>query len=142
MNEQVKISTGFKTYDICNQNGKLLCQISFNPHDTNIIDRHKKVLEELDKLKKNVAANMSKKMTVEYLKEIEDIIYKQIDYLINAEVSSELFSIMGAFSITPNGNLFVEEILDMIGGIIESETGKRVKKIKTKIQKHTSKYHN
>ena len=37
MGNVIKINDGFKTYDIQNQDGKLLGQFSFNPADTNII---------------------------------------------------------------------------------------------------------
>lgn len=142
MSEQIKVKSNVKTYNIVNHDEKLLCQISFNPFDTNIVHRHKKVQEELQILKENAAAKKGNKTSWEYMKEIEAEISKQIDYLLDANVASALFSIMGAFSIMPDGRLWVEEVLDMIGSIIENETGTRIKKVRTKVQRYTKKYHN
>ena len=41
MGNVIKINDGFKTYDIVNQDNKLLGQFSFNPSDTNIIKRYR-----------------------------------------------------------------------------------------------------
>ena len=57
MSEQIKISDGFKTYDIVNQDGKLLGQFSFNPSDVNIVHRHAEVVKSLQ----NIAQEMETK---------------------------------------------------------------------------------
>lgn len=141
MGNVIKINDGFKTYDIVNQDNKLLGQFSFNPSDTNIIHRHSEVVEALEKLESEISSKTEEKSLDEAFKEIEAVVYEKINYLLDADVAETFFSIMGPFSPLASGQFFIETVLDAIGQAISAETGARVKKIHSKIQKHTSKYH-
>lgn len=141
MGNKVKINDGYKTYDIVNQDDKVLGQFSFNPSDTNIIHRHAEVVEALEKLEMEISAKTEEKSLNEAFKEIEAVVYEKINYLLDADVADKFFSIMGPFSPLESGQFFIETVLDAIGQAISAETGERVKKINSKIQKHTSKYH-
>ncbi len=141
MGNVIKINDGNKTYDIVNQDNKLLGQFSFNPSDTNIIHRHAEVVEALEKLEMDISAKAEEKSLDEAFKEIEQIVYEKINYLLDADVAEKFFSIMGPFSPLASGQFFIETVLDAIGQAISAETGARVKKINSKIQKHTAKYH-
>lgn len=140
MGNVIKINDGYKTYDIVNQDDKLLGQFSFNPSDTNIVHRHAEVVEALEKLELSISSSGEKNLD-ESLKEIESVIYEKINYLLDADVADKFFKIMGPLSPLANGQLFIESVLDAIGQAINIETGERVRKINSKIQKHTSKYH-
>lgn len=136
----IKINDGVKVYDIVNQDGKLLGSFSFNPSDTNILKRHAEVVADLENL--NLDEHLSKEMTTEEVyARLEAIVHEKLNYLLNADVADDFFSIMGAFSPLASGQFFVESVFDAIGQAIQAETGERVKKINNKIQKHTSKYH-
>lgn len=141
MGNVIRINDGYKTYDIVNQDGKLLGQFSFNPSDTNIIHRHAEVVEALEKLEMEISAKEEEKSLDKAFKEIEAVVYEKINYLLNADVADNFFSIMGPFSPLASGQYFIESVIDAIGQAISAETGVRVKKINSKIQKHTSKYH-
>ena len=78
---------------------------------------------------------------VDIVKEMEEKLNKQIDYLFNSNVSQSFFSITSPFTVLANGEFFVENVLNAIGKLIEAETGKRFEKVQTKIGKYTSKYH-
>ena len=136
MENKIVIDDGFKTYDIENQDGKLLGQFSFNPSDTNIVHRHAEVVEALEKLEIPDGQDL-----VSTLGEIEKVLYEKINYLLDSDVAESFFSIMGPLSPLANGQFFIETVLDAIGQAIQAETGERVKKINGKIKKHTSKYH-
>lgn len=138
MGNKIVIDDGYKTYDIENQDGKLLGQFSFNPSDTNIVHRYAEVLEALGKIE--FPENADEKLE-ETLEEVEKTIYEKINYLLDADVAGNFFSIMGPLSPLANGQFFIESVLDAIGQAIQKETGERVNKIKGKIKKHTSKYH-
>lgn len=140
MGNVIKINDGYKTYDIVNQDDKLLGQFSFNPSDTNIIHRHAEVVEALEKLELNISKEENKSIN-EAFKEMEDIVYEKFNYLLDSDVADTFFSIMGPFSPLADGTFFIETVLDAIGQAISAETGERVKKINSKIRKHTSKYH-
>ena len=141
MGNVIKINDGYKTYDIVNQDDKLLGQFSFNPSDTGIIHRHAEVVESLEELEMSISSNDGKKSLDEALKEVEAVIYDKINYLLDADVAESFFSIMGPLSPLASGQYYIESVLDAIGQAIQAETGERVKKINRKISKHTSKYH-
>lgn len=141
MGNVIKINDGYKTYDIVNQDNKLLGSFSFNPSDTNIIHRHAEVVEALEKLKLDISAKKDETSLDEAFKAVEAVVYEKINYLLNADVAENFFSIMGPFSPLASGQYFIESVIDAIGQAISAETGARVKKINSKIQKHTSKYH-
>ena len=77
----------------------------------------------------------------ETLRDVEKVIYEKINYLLDADVAESFFSIMGPLSPLASGQFFVESVIDAIGQAIQIEIGERVKKVKSKIRKHTSKYH-
>ena len=141
MGNVIKIDDGFKTYDIVNQDNKLLGSFSFNPSDTNIIHRHAEVVEALEKLELDISAKKDETSLDEAFKAVETVVYEKINYLLNADVAENFFSIMGPFSPLASGQYFIESVIDAIGQAINAETGARVKKINSKIQKHTYKYH-
>lgn len=141
MGNVIKINDGYKTYDIVNQDDKLLGSFSFNPSDTNIIHRHAEVVEALEKLELDISAKKDETSLDEAFKAVEAVVYEKINYLLNADVAENFFSIMGPFSPLASGQYFIESVIDAIGQAISAETGARVKKINSKIQKHTSKYH-
>lgn len=132
----IVVDDGLKTYTIENKNGKVLGEFSFNPSDTNIIRRYEEVVESLEKL-----SFESSEETEENLKKMEDFTAEQIDYLFNADVAKNFFSVMGAFTPLASGKYYIETVLEVIGQAISAETGERVKKINTSIRKHTGKYH-
>ena len=141
MGKVITIDDGLKTYDIQNKEGKLLGQFSFNPSDTNIIHRHAEVVEALEKLELDISSTEDKASLDEAFKAVESVVYEKIDYLFNAPVAKDFFCIMGPFSPLASGQYFIESVIDAIGQAISAETGARVKKINSKIRKHTSKYH-
>lgn len=141
MGNVIKINDGYKTYDIVNQDDKLLGSFSFNPSDTNIIHRYAEVVEALEKLELDISAKKDETSLDEAFKAVEAVVYEKINYLLNADVAENFFSIMGPFSPLACGQYFIESVIDAIGQAISAETGARVKKINSKIQKHTSKYH-
>lgn len=141
MANRIIIDDGFKTYEIANKEGKVLGAFSFNPSDTNIIKRHAEVVAELEKLEMQKPEGEAEEKWEDAIQEMEKIVFEKINYLLNAEVSKDFFAIMGPFSPLASGQYFVESAIDAIGQAIQAETGARVKKINSKIKKHTSKYH-
>lgn len=141
MAERIIIDDGLKTYEIANKEGKVFGTFSFNPSDTNIIKRHAEVVAALEKLEMQKPEGETEEKWEDTMQEMEKIVFEKIDYLLNAEVSKDFFSIMGPFSPLASGQYFVESVIDAIGQAIQAETGARVKKIASKVKKHTSKYH-
>ena len=140
MANKIIINDGLKTYDIENQDGKLLGQFSFNPSDTNIIHRYNDVVKSLEEFAKQIDKKEEAEIE-DILNEVEPLIFEKIDFLLNANISEKFFSIMGPFSPLESGKYYIESVIDAIGQAIQQETGKRVEKMNGKIRKHTSKYH-
>lgn len=140
MSEQIKVSNGTKTYDLVDENGKVLGQLTFNPSDTKIMERHAEVMRQLQKMKEDFAKSVRKSTIMEDLEEIDKIVYEKIDYLLNADVSKTLFSVMGPFSLLENGQFYVEHVLDVLGKVIKKDGNAKAKKINEKIKKYTAKY--
>ena len=136
----------YEEIKIKDHTGKVLSQFSFNPSDANIIERYDRFVEGFDELSKEIMeyerkdnkdAEDSKKM----LHSINENINSSVDYLLNAEVSENIFSVMGALSPLPSGDYYLTFIIDQIGKKIENATGARMKQIDMKVKKYTSKYH-
>ena len=142
MSEQIKIDSGLQTYDVVDKDGSLFCQITFNPSDTGIAERYEEVKRRLFMLKNDFSKKAKKKSIVEQLNELDAIVYEQIDYLLDANVSESIFSIMGPFSPLSSGQFFFENVLAAISQIIQSESGQNVEKVREKVSKYTKKYHN
>lgn len=150
MSNQIIIDDGFKTYELINKEKKVLGVIAFNPSDVNITHRYKKVVQELENMDvdtkkkaktEDATAEETTESIIEAVDEMDKIAYEKMDYLMNAPVSETLFSVMGPYSLMASGRYFIEYIMEVIANIIYKETGARVKKMKQRIQKHTSKYH-
>lgn len=142
MNEQITITSGLKTYDLVNEKKELLGQITFNPSDMNIVNRHQEVIKSLNELKKELSNKSENKSAYEQIEELDNIVYEKFDYLFGAKVSDVIFSIMGPFSVLESGQLFFEHVLNAISAVIEADANKKAKKALSKIKKYTQKYHN
>ena len=127
---------------------EVLATFSFNPSDANIVYRYDNFVAELEDLVKKIAEyekeneNKSKHEKAKAMLEaIDNEIHEKIDTLVNAKVSKDIFSVMGALTPMPNGEYYFTFMVENIGRIINEKTGQRVKKMEMKIKKHTAKYH-
>lgn len=140
MGNVVRVSNGLKTYDIADQDDNILGSFSFNPSDTGIVKRYNAAIEKFRTVFEEIKG-MDNPDAVEVLEKLDEKAYELIDGIFNASIAKNFFSIMGPFSPLENGNFFIEDVIDAIGQAFEAETGERVKKVNSKIQKHTKKYH-
>ena len=141
MGNVIKINDGFKTYDIVNQDNKLIGQFSFNPSDTNIIKRYNDAIEQFEKVFDEFKGMEEDAGTEEIIVKLDEKTYELIDSIFNSDVASNFFRIMGPFSPLASGQFYVATVIEAIGQALEAEIGERVKKMRSKIDKHTSKYH-
>lgn len=114
--------------------------LRLNVSDLGIIDRfekgYAKLQEEVEAITKIPVddENLSEKM-----KEIDNVMRKQIDYIFDSNVS-EVCAGDGTMYDPRNGVLRFEHILDTLLGLYEKNIQDEYKKVKTRIQKHTEKY--
>lgn len=65
---------------------------------------------------------------------------EKIDLLFGAPVSESFFKITSPFTVLESGETFAEQIITVIGGIIEKELDAREKAQQKRIKKYTDKY--
>lgn len=137
------IEDGLTTYDIANKAGKVYGRFSFNPSDMGILRRYQDVVKSLEEMDFNSFLSKDKdgELNIEAFVELEDIVCEKFNYLFGEDVSKEFFAVMSPLSPLPSGQLYLASALNAVGQAIEKETGARVKKMNTIINKHTSKYH-
>lgn len=130
------IDDGTLVYEIKNKAGQLLGEICFNPSDTNIVNRYKKFQQFFENIKEEDYPK-----TDEGFEKLQNDIVEQFDYLLRTDAKGKLFSICGAATPLPNGELFFESVANSVAALIEKEMGVRMKKMQSRVNKYTEKYH-
>lgn len=131
----IVIDDGSKVYNIKNKNGKMLGRFEFRPSDTNIINRYEEVVDFFNNF------SMPEEKTGSLIKEAENQIVEKMSYLIGGNAEEAFFSILGPFSALASGELFVENVLNAVSGVIERELSVRTKKVQRRMNKYVAKYH-
>lgn len=131
---QLSVDTGAIVVDI-NDRGEIIGRIRFNPNDLDIARRYESVVSSLEKV------SVPEKASMEDVFKVTDEIKRQMDYLLNANVSEEIFAKCNPLTLTASGDFYVENVMEGIAGLIEKTTNQRVEKKRAKIQKATAKYH-
>lgn len=137
MAERIKINDGTKTYEIVNQDDEIIGTFTFNPSDTNIIKRYDAVVDELQTYAQE-AENGT--FTSERLTEVQDRIVAMMDELTGADTAKAFFTRCGALSPMANGNLYIQNVLEGIGAVIEHETKLRIKRMDAQADKYLKQY--
>lgn len=115
--------------------GDIIGQFRFNPADLDIVKRYKSVINAMNSIE------LSENPSDEEIFAATDEIKKQFDYLLNYNVSDEIFKKANPLTPVANGDFYCENVLEGIRGIIEKKTEERLEKKTAKIQKATAKYH-
>ena len=76
----------------------------------------------------------------EILPELEKEAGEKIDLLFGAPVSEKFFKITSPFTVLESGETFAEQIITVIGGIIEKELEAREKAQQERVRKYIAKY--
>lgn len=128
------VDTGAQIINI-DDKGEIIGQFRFNPADLDIVKRYTKVVDALN------ALHLPAELTEDDFFAATDEIKKQFDYLLNYNVSDELFAKCNPLTPITNGDFYCENVLEGIAGIIENVMKQRIEKKRAKIQRATSKYH-
>lgn len=138
MAKQIKTAVEAEEYEFLDASGKPLFTISFHASDIAIIHRYDEVVAYLNKL--DTSTLQTAESTSEELARIENELAEQLDKMFNANISEAIYSVMSPFTPLASGKLYIEEIIEKIGGLIEAETGARLKKVQSRMSKYTAKY--
>lgn len=134
MGNKIVIDTADKEYSFYNKRDEHLFDIILNPADLDIVKRYDTVVDTLNNLD-------IKDDDVDAFYKADVMMKEQIDYLLNAPLSGKVFAQCNPFSPLESGKLFVEEVLEAVASVIEKEMNVRTKKVNSRIQKYTAKYH-
>ena len=115
--EKVVDQTGAKTYQIADQDGNDLGVFRFIPSDAGILKRYKEAAAFFAGINDRIKG----KDFEEILPELEKEAGEKIDLLFGAPVSEKFFKITSPFTVLESGETFAEQIITVIGGIIEKE---------------------
>lgn len=132
---KIVIDTGSVVFDIEDAKGRILGQLEFIPTDSDIIRRYKEVVEKFNSMK------IGENPTEDDILSFSDTVKEQVNYLLNYDVSSSIFSICGPLTVVTSGDFFFENVMDAVATAIESVMKQRVEKKMEKVRRATAKYH-
>lgn len=143
-NIQVKIESPVKYYDFVDQHGDLMATFRFVPSDLDIFDRHKEVYQEFEKMqdelkKLSESGEISDDAAIEIKNKYATSLKEKFNYLFNADTSG-FFAVASPFTPLDNGEPWAVVILKNVLQIIEKETGKNFKEMKSNADKYTKRY--
>lgn len=130
----LKVDTGSVLINI-DDKGEIIGSFRFNPNDLDILNRYNHVVSVLENI------SVPEDYSQEDFFKITDKIKEQFDYLLNYNVSDEIFKKCNPLTLTESGDFYAENVIEGVTGLIESITNERIKKKKAKINKATAKYH-
>lgn len=136
MAKQIQTSVKQAEYEFLDSDGGILFTLRFNP-DLDIARRYEKTVDFLNNIfdgqdEKDVDAFFAK----------SDELKEQLNEMFGSDISTPIFSVMNPFTPLENGKFYVEEIIEKLGQIVESELDVRVKRVQSRQSKYTAKYHN
>lgn len=136
-NKTIQISTGLQTVDIVNEQGQKIGEFSFNPTDSNILNRYKETAAWFESIKFPTNEDGDRLTQVS---EFCDEISKRIDYIFGTATSSSLFGACGPLTILPNGEFFFEDVLKSVGAFVGEVIQERANEVQARVKKATAKY--
>lgn len=133
---ELKIDTGSVLIPIIDEkDDEVIGKFKFNPNDLDIVSRYQSVVEKLESIK--MPENEDPGAYIAVSNQVKEL----MDYLLNYNVSEDIFAKCNPFTLTSNGNFFIENVIEGIANIIEKAADVRLKKKKAKIAKATKGYH-
>lgn len=139
MAKQIRTDVTVEEYEFVDANGKHLFTISFQPTDVGIVKRYEKVADYLNNLSPKAFGSDGEDEAVA-LEVAEKELAERINQMFNSDIATPIFAVMSPFTPLASGKLYVEEIMEKIGVLIESEMNVRLKKVQSRMQKYTAKY--
>ena len=139
---RLQINTGTKSYEIEDENGKLLGTIIIYPNDFNlgkrVKDAEKKILALVESAE--LIANDESKSNEDVANDIYDLdckIKEQLDYMFNNNVSETVFKGLNCLNLN-KGKYFIERFIEMIVPVITKELEASAKASNNRIDKYSS----
>ena len=134
--QELNFGDGLATYTV---NGK--CEVSFNPTDSNFVERLYLAFEDLDKKQEGYKTQIEK-LIFEFTRERDKEMREIIDSVFGAHIADDLFGGMNVYALAegvPVWCNFMLAVMDEIDNTFSREqkfTNPRIKKYLDKVQKH------
>lgn len=144
-NITINIESPVKYYDFKDQHGDLLATFRFVPSDLDVFDRHKKVLQTLERIQEELntileqGEDHSEEELLSMKNKYADELKKSFDYLFSSDTSG-FFAIASPFTPLSNGESWAYVILESVMKIITETTGKNIETMKNNSAKYTDSY--
>lgn len=135
--KQIKTNVKAAEYEFLDADGKILFTIRFNT-DLDIARRYNRTVEFLNRMFSDIEKDDKKS---DAFFEKCDELKEKLNELFNSDIATPIFSIMNPFSPLESGKLYIEEIMEKLGDIVEAEFDTRVKRVQSRQNKYTAKYH-
>lgn len=135
--KQIQTNVKAAEYEFLDADGNILFKIRFNP-DLDIARRYNKTVDFLNKMFANIG-NDEKSADVFFDK--CDELREELNELFNCDIATPIFSVMNPFTPLESGKFYIEEIMEKLGDIVEAEFDTRVKRVQSRQNKYTAKYH-
>lgn len=127
MSAEYIIDDGKKEIPVKNKLGEVLAVLRFRTTDINIVDRAKKAqskindaVKALNNVKIKSDGTAESDLDTELLNRAEAEVRKQINYIFNDDVCSDLFKVSNPFSPV-GGRFFAENVIELLVNIINHE---------------------
>lgn len=135
--KQIKTNVKASEYEFLDADGNILFTIRFNP-DLDIARRYNKTVDFLNKMFANI--EQDEKNADVFFDKCDKLRY-ELNELFNCDIASPIFSVMNPFTPLESGKFYIEEIMEKLGDIVEAEFDTRVKRVQSRQNKYTAKYH-
>ena len=135
--KQIKTNVKAAEYEFLDADGNILFTIRFNP-DLDIARRYNKTVDFLNKMFTNIGQD--DKGADVFFEKCDELRGEQNE-LFNCDIATPIFSVMNPFTPLESGKFYIEEIMEKLGDIVEAEFDTRVKRVQSRQDKYTAKYH-
>lgn len=136
MAKQIKTNVKTAEYEFLDTDGNILFTLRFNP-DLDIARRYDKTVDFVNKMFADQDKSNGSNLFFEKCDELKE----QLNEMFGSDISTPIFSVMNPFTPLENGSFYIEEILEKLGTVVETELNTRVKKVQSRQNKYTAKYH-
>ena len=123
------IDSGLMRFSITDIDGDEIGWFRLNPTDVRLVSRAEEISKFFEQHKTGAG-----------LAETEDILEEKICDLLGYDARKDLFGILSATTVMPNGEMFLLTILNAIHDAIKPELEARGKKMQERMQQYTRDY--
>ena len=140
---KLTLNTGNKSYEIEDENGKLLCVITFNTTDLNMMNRIKAMEAKVQEAMPFIEEFQTDEEAIAFLEsnvlpETDKKIRAIIDEAFGAKICDKVFGTTNCLSPGPDGTTYVERFIDMIAPAIAEGYAEALEASEKRISKYTS----